>query len=188
MSDAELLDYVKTAFLAATGTGKPVERTFLAQKARGEALEALDPRPHAGRGLCRRPQDQRQGRPRLRLRAGIRGGGDRVLDEAAGSSGSERNQPGVPRFLQLQFDKQKGETMKRTMTALMFSTFMAVLFSCGNDKGAGRRRPGRPPGKGALPPRAQLYDCTYFTMTVAGGWEAGPLTLGMGQCSCPRER
>jgi hypothetical protein len=45
MSDAELLDYVKTAFLAATGAGKPVERIFLAQKARGEALEKSIPVP-----------------------------------------------------------------------------------------------------------------------------------------------
>ena len=45
MSDAELLDYVKTAFLAATGAGKPVERVFLAQKARGEALEKTIPVP-----------------------------------------------------------------------------------------------------------------------------------------------
>jgi hypothetical protein len=45
MSDAELLDYVKTAFLAATGAGKPIERIFLAQKARGEALEKSIPVP-----------------------------------------------------------------------------------------------------------------------------------------------
>lgn len=45
MSDAELLDYVKTAFLAATGAGKPVERIFLAQKAKGEAFERSIPVP-----------------------------------------------------------------------------------------------------------------------------------------------
>lgn len=45
MSDAELLDYVKTAFLAATAAGKPVERTFLARKAKGEALEKSIPAP-----------------------------------------------------------------------------------------------------------------------------------------------
>jgi hypothetical protein len=45
MSDGELLEYVKTAFLAATGAGKPLERIFLAQKARGEALEKSIPVP-----------------------------------------------------------------------------------------------------------------------------------------------
>ena len=45
MSDAELLDYVKTAFLAATGAGRPVERTFLSQKVKGEAFAKTIPVP-----------------------------------------------------------------------------------------------------------------------------------------------
>ncbi len=45
MTDAELLEYVKTAFLAETGAGKPVEREFLGQKVRGEAFEKSIPAP-----------------------------------------------------------------------------------------------------------------------------------------------
>jgi len=45
MSDAELLDYVKTAFLAVTGAGKPLERTFLGRKAAGEAFAKTIPVP-----------------------------------------------------------------------------------------------------------------------------------------------
>lgn len=38
MADAELLEYVKTTFLATSVAGTPVERTFLTQKIKGEAL------------------------------------------------------------------------------------------------------------------------------------------------------
>ncbi|MBU4268121.1 MAG: hypothetical protein KJ808_04655 [Acidobacteria bacterium] len=45
MSDAELLEYVKTVFLATSRPGTPVERTFLARKVLGEALEKSIPTP-----------------------------------------------------------------------------------------------------------------------------------------------
>lgn len=45
MSDAELLDYVKTTFLAATAAGKPVERTILGRPVKGLALEKKVPAP-----------------------------------------------------------------------------------------------------------------------------------------------
>lgn len=45
MTDADLLDYVKMTFLAATSAGKPVERTLLGRKVKGEALEKKVPAP-----------------------------------------------------------------------------------------------------------------------------------------------
>ena len=45
MSDAELLDYVKTTFLATSAAGKPVERTFLGKPVKGQALEKKIPAP-----------------------------------------------------------------------------------------------------------------------------------------------
>ena len=45
MSDAELLDYVKTTFLAASDSGRPVERTLLGKKVNGQALEKKIPSP-----------------------------------------------------------------------------------------------------------------------------------------------
>lgn len=45
MSDAELLDYVKTTFLATSAPGKPVERTLLGKPVKGQALEKKIPAP-----------------------------------------------------------------------------------------------------------------------------------------------
>jgi hypothetical protein len=45
MSDAELLEYVKTTFLATSVAGTLVERAFLTQKIRGEALMKSIPVP-----------------------------------------------------------------------------------------------------------------------------------------------
>lgn len=45
MSDAELLDYVKTTFLATSASGKPVERTFIGKPVKGQALEKKIPAP-----------------------------------------------------------------------------------------------------------------------------------------------
>ena len=45
MSDVELLDYVKTTFLATSATGKPVARTFLGKKVTGQTLEKKIPAP-----------------------------------------------------------------------------------------------------------------------------------------------
>jgi hypothetical protein len=45
MTDADLLEYVKSAFLATTSPGRPVERTLLGRKVKGEALEKKIPAP-----------------------------------------------------------------------------------------------------------------------------------------------
>lgn len=45
MTDADLLEYVKSAFLATTSPGRPVERTLLGRKVKGEALEKKTPAP-----------------------------------------------------------------------------------------------------------------------------------------------
>ena len=45
MTDAELLDYVKSTFLGASEGGKPVERTFLGKTVKGRALEKKIPAP-----------------------------------------------------------------------------------------------------------------------------------------------
>ena len=45
MTDAELLDYVKTTFLASSNVGTPVERTLLGRKVKGQAIEKKIPSP-----------------------------------------------------------------------------------------------------------------------------------------------
>jgi hypothetical protein len=45
MSDDEILGYVTTTFLAASTSGKPVERMFLGKKVTGQALEKTIPAP-----------------------------------------------------------------------------------------------------------------------------------------------
>jgi hypothetical protein len=45
MSDGEILEYATTTFLATPASGKPVERTFLARKVAGQALEKKIPSP-----------------------------------------------------------------------------------------------------------------------------------------------
>lgn len=45
LSDAELLAYVKTTFLATSASGRPLERTFLGKPVKGQALEKKVPAP-----------------------------------------------------------------------------------------------------------------------------------------------
>lgn len=45
MTDPELLDYVASTFLGASGPGKPVERTILGRAAKGRAFEKKIPSP-----------------------------------------------------------------------------------------------------------------------------------------------
>lgn len=45
MSDAELLDYVKTTFLATSAPGRPVARTFVGARVAGQALVKKIPAP-----------------------------------------------------------------------------------------------------------------------------------------------
>ncbi len=71
--------------------------------------------------------------------------------------------------------------MKKAVAVPVFLLSIAVLFSCGGDKGsAGAGIPLAAAAKAEIAPApGQAYDCKYFTMTVAQGWEAGPLTFGM---------
>jgi len=68
--------------------------------------------------------------------------------------------------------------MKKTLAALFILTFMAALSCCGNDKNAAGAA-GAAAQKEVVPAAGTAYTCKYFTMTVAAGWEAGPLTFGM---------
>jgi len=72
--------------------------------------------------------------------------------------------------------------MKKTVAVLVFLTVMMVLSSCGGDKA----KAGEPAGSAAAVakneiavPASKAYDCKYFTITLAEGWDAGPLTFGM---------
>jgi len=60
--------------------------------------------------------------------------------------------------------------MKKTFLILAFLTGLIVLLACCGDKGT-TGEPGNLTGK--------AYDCKYFTMTLAAGWDAGPPTFGM---------
>jgi hypothetical protein len=65
--------------------------------------------------------------------------------------------------------------MKKIAATLVCLTMMLLLPACGNEKGTAAA------DKGNATPAAsgKLYDCTYFTIKVAEGWDAGPLTFGM---------
>ena len=47
MTDSELLDYVKTTFLATSAPGRRVVRTFLGREVAGEGLQKKVPAPSA---------------------------------------------------------------------------------------------------------------------------------------------
>jgi hypothetical protein len=72
--------------------------------------------------------------------------------------------------------------MKKTVVILVSLTAVLALFSCGGDKA----KAGEPAGAAtavtrseAQAPAGKVYDCKYFSLTLAEGWEAGPLTFGM---------
>jgi hypothetical protein len=68
----------------------------------------------------------------------------------------------------------------KKMTLVLFSlTMMALYPACGNDKGADGQAAATTRKAETATPAGKTYDCTYFTMSVAEGWEAGPLTFGM---------
>ena len=61
-------------------------------------------------------------------------------------------------------------------------TLLTVLFSCGGDKATAGDAAGAASavsGNAGAAPKGGAYECTYFTMTVSQGWQAGPLTFGM---------
>ncbi|MBN2345655.1 MAG: hypothetical protein JXO51_04630 [Candidatus Aminicenantes bacterium] len=61
--------------------------------------------------------------------------------------------------------------MKKGMMALVLLSLMA----CGQSRGGDKGTPAGAAGNGA----DEIYECEHFSMTVADGWEAGPLTFGM---------
>ena len=63
--------------------------------------------------------------------------------------------------------------MKKSVAILVFLTVMMVLLSCGKDKAGSVAK------NESVVFTGKAYDCKHFTMTVAEGWEAGPLTFGM---------
>jgi hypothetical protein len=72
--------------------------------------------------------------------------------------------------------------MNKTIPFLIFLTSMFILPACGGDKGATGQAAGS--AAAAVPTETAAmagtgYDCKYFTMKVAEGWDAGPLTFGM---------
>lgn len=72
--------------------------------------------------------------------------------------------------------------MKKTIAVLIFLTVITVLPSCGGDKGTtgeSADAAGMPAKNEITAPAGKAYDCKYFTMTLAEGWDAGPLTFGM---------
>jgi hypothetical protein len=69
--------------------------------------------------------------------------------------------------------------MKNKARILAFLAVLAASLSCG-DKAGGTEGGNSAAAKANIPAAAgRVYDCKYFTMTVAQGWEAGPLTFGM---------
>jgi len=72
--------------------------------------------------------------------------------------------------------------MKKTIVFPVSLLTIMILFSCGGDTA----KAGEPAGSTAAvaknettPAAGKTYDCMYFTMTLADGWQAGPLTFGM---------
>jgi len=72
--------------------------------------------------------------------------------------------------------------MKKAVTVLVLLIMIMVLFACGDDK-AKTDEPASSTAAVAknetTPTAGKAYDCMYFTMTLADGWQAGPLTFGM---------
>jgi hypothetical protein len=72
--------------------------------------------------------------------------------------------------------------MKKTAAILVFLTAMTLLLACGGEKGAADEPAGSAgtiAKNESAAPTGKAYDCKYFTMTLAEGWNAGPLTFGM---------
>ncbi len=68
--------------------------------------------------------------------------------------------------------KKKGGRMKRKIAYLLTITTLVVMASCGGDTGT----TGQPPD---ATPAGKNYDCPYFRLILAAGWDAGPATSGM---------
>jgi hypothetical protein len=72
--------------------------------------------------------------------------------------------------------------MKKTWALQVFPAAFLLLLACSGDKPqAGEPAAAAAPvtGSGSTVVAGKPYDCTYFAMAVADGWEAGPLTFGM---------
>jgi hypothetical protein len=90
---------------------------------------------------------------------------------------NEMQTSGVIKFLD-----EKGGAMKKTVFLFVFLVAIMALLACGGDK----TRAGEPASSvdavtktEAAAPTGKAYDCKYFTITLADGWDAGPLTFGM---------
>lgn len=80
----------------------------------------------------------------------------------------------------------KEDKMKKIIALAVCFIAIAALVSCGESKPAETAEKTETPatqststentGDAAM---GDAYDCKYFTMTVADGWEAGPEQLGM---------
>ena len=71
--------------------------------------------------------------------------------------------------------------MRKSATILTILTLSLALFSCGQKAG----EPAAPPDSGAAvktessAPADAAYDCQYFGLSLASGWEASPEKFGM---------
>jgi len=72
--------------------------------------------------------------------------------------------------------------MKKAFAMLVFLTVPLWMIPHGGDKdaaGAASSSADAVAKKEIAAPAGKAYDCTYFTLTLAKGWDAGPLTFGM---------
>lgn len=72
--------------------------------------------------------------------------------------------------------------MKKIIALVVCFIAIAALVSCGESKPTETAEKIEPTTQGTNTGDAatgNAYDCKYFTMTVADGWEAGPETFGM---------
>lgn len=66
--------------------------------------------------------------------------------------------------------------MKKTVLMSVFASFLVLLAACGGSSAA--PAPDKAPQE-TVQSSGEAYDCQAFSMTVAEGWVAGPLNMGM---------
>ncbi len=72
--------------------------------------------------------------------------------------------------------------MKKNEFVPVFMAALALMLACGGDGGTvspPARETSAASQNERAAPASQAFDCKHFTMTVAEGWQAGPLTFGM---------
>ncbi|MBN2400093.1 MAG: hypothetical protein JXI33_07110 [Candidatus Aminicenantes bacterium] len=65
--------------------------------------------------------------------------------------------------------------MNNKMIAMVFLAVLILLPACGGDKDSTPTAVGTE----TTAPAGKVYECKYFTMNLAEGWDAGPMTFGM---------